>query len=249
MPEVDCQRHGKIRCGERIDVVGAAARAGEKDIADADTKACRGFEGIVFAEVETVAEVEVVKIVLLFDELILYKENVVSHAVEVYAECESAVLHAETNADLRRHAVGTAVVERRVIGLYVVGKSIASIEEAYTEVEFNPGIILLFSGLVFLSRGRSDQHRAQGEGGEEFDDVMFHCLICFSCCTFRVIYYIKRKKGAKYYKLLKKTLLMIHLFKLQPILQCFTFLQKYLSAHHGVFILAIEFLQGGVDGG
>lgn len=174
MPEIDCQRQGEIRCGERIDVVGTAARAGEEDVADADAKARRGFEGVVLAEVETVAEVEVVKIVLLFDKLVLHRENVVSHAVEVYAECESAVLHAETNADLRRRAVGAAVVERWVIGLHVVVEAIASVEETYTEIEFNPGIDFLFSGLVFLSRGRPNQHYAQGEDGEGFDDMVCH---------------------------------------------------------------------------
>ena len=83
-----------------------------------------------------------IKVVLLFDKLVLDGVDVVCGTVEVHREGEAAVFHADADADLGRHAVDATVVERGVIGLHVVGEAFAAVEEVKTEVEFGPGINL-----------------------------------------------------------------------------------------------------------
>ena len=71
IPEIERQRHDEVSRGERVDVVGAAARRREEYLAGAYAETSRGLEEETFSEVESVAEGKMKEVVLFFDQLVI----------------------------------------------------------------------------------------------------------------------------------------------------------------------------------
>ena len=165
--EVERQRHNKVPRGERVDIVGAAPRGGEEDVAGAHAEAHRRFKDEELGQGDAVAEVDVEMHVVLLDELVLHCDTAAAiRPIDIQPQGEPAILYPGTDAALYGAEVCAAVIERGKIALHVVGKTLAAVEEAGAEVQVGPDIPFRFHHLVFLCTHRAtsqytgQQHKA-----------------------------------------------------------------------------------------